>query len=117
MFLQCSYRFTGNTPGPKREACGVTTAMECFLLFITSALLDILLTQSNLYANQQRTAKNNCSPWTPIGHTEFMAFIGMNIAMGIIPLPSLDEYWSTDPIMAHAWFPTVMSRNRFRQIL
>lgn len=46
-----------------------------------------------------------------------MAFIGMNIAMGVIPLPSLDEYWSIDPIMAHAWFPTVMSRNRFRQIL
>ena len=38
-----------------------------------------------------------------------MAFIGMNIAMDIVSLPKLDQYWSTDPILSHPWFCTVMS--------
>ena len=46
-----------------------------------------------------------------------MAFIGMNIAMGVVSLPRLDQYWSTDPILSHPWFRTVMSRDRFREIL
>ena len=46
-----------------------------------------------------------------------MAFIGMNIAMGIVSLPKLDQYWSTDPILSHPWFRTIMSRDRFREIL
>ena len=46
-----------------------------------------------------------------------MAFIGINIAMGIVSFPTLDDYWSSDPILAHTWFRTVMSRNRLRQIL
>lgn len=46
-----------------------------------------------------------------------MAFIGINIAMGIISLPSLDDYWSTDPILSHSWFHMIMPRNLFCEIL
>lgn len=77
-----SHRFTGNAPGPKGEAWG---AMD----YVLQNYLNLLLTQSNLYANQQRIAKNDGSPWTPIGLTKLMAFIGLNMAMGVIPLPSL----------------------------
>ena len=31
-----------------------------------------------------------------------MVFIGINIAMGIKSLPSLNNFWSTDPILAHS---------------
>ena len=37
--------------------------------------------------------------------------------MGVISLHSLDDYWSTDPIISHPWFRCVLSWNRFRQIL
>lgn len=37
--------------------------------------------------------------------------------MGLISLPSLDDYWSTDPILSDDWFRTVFSCNHFHQIL
>ena len=66
---------------------------------------------------QQSAAKNHTSPWKPVTKDELMAFIPMNIAMGIVSLPKLDQYWSTDPILSHPWFRTVMSRDQFREIL
>ena len=63
---------------------------------------------------QQSAAKNHTSPWKPVTKDELMA---MNIAMGIVSLPKLDQYWSTDPILSHPWFRTVMSRDQFREIL
>lgn len=37
--------------------------------------------------------------------------------MGIISLPTMDDYWSMDPVLSHAWFRAVFSRNQFREIL
>ena len=109
--------YTGGTPGPINSAVGKVDPLECFHLFLTPEFYDDLLLQTNLYANQEREAHNDTTPLTPISREELMAFIGINIAMGIISLPTLNDYWSTDPILAHAWFRTIMSRNRFRQIL
>ena len=66
---------------------------------------------------KQSAAKNHTSPWKPVTKDELMAFIPMNIAMGIVSLPKLDQYWSTDPILSHPWFRTIMSRDQFREIL
>ena len=41
----------------------------------------------------------------------------MVIAMGVVSLPTLHDYWSTDTILSHPWFRTVMSRKRFNEIL
>jgi len=86
-------------------------------LFLTSDDYDEILTQTNLYADQQRAAKNDSSPWNPITKEELVAFIGVNIAMGVVQLPASDDYWSVNPILAHPWFRSVFSRFRFRQIL
>ena len=37
--------------------------------------------------------------------------------MDVVSLPSMDDYWSTNPILAHPWFHTILSHNRFREIL
>ena len=29
----------------------------------------------------------------------------------------MDDYWSTNPILAHPWFHTILSRDRFHEIL
>ena len=68
-----------------------------------------------MYAEQQRAAKNDNSPWSPITKEELMAFIGVIVAMGVVQLLSADDYWSIDPIIAHPWFRTIFTR--FRQIL
>ncbi len=41
----------------------------------------------------------------------------MNVAMGIVSLPELKNYWSTEPLLSHPWFRTVMPRDRFMEIL
>ena len=45
-----------------------------------------------------------------------MAFIGVNLAMGVVQLPSGDGYWSVNPMLAHPWFRSVFGRHCFRQI-
>ena len=38
-------------------------------------------------------AKNDTSPWNPITKEELLAFIGVNLAMGVVQLPLADDYW------------------------
>ena len=78
--------YSGGVPGPTGLALGVTNPVDCFHLFLSSDIYDELLVQTNLYADQQRAAKNDTSRWTPISKEELMAFIGINIAMGIVYL-------------------------------
>ena len=48
---------------------------------------------------------------------ELQAFIGLNIAMGMLHLPQVRDYWSTGEILATPLFPSIMSRDRFFKIL
>ena len=109
--------FSGNTAGPCGITVGATVPLKCFNLFIPLSFYDELLVQANLYADQQRLANNDTSRWNPITLNKSKAFIGITFAMGFISLPTINDYWSTDPIMSHSWFRAVMSRNRYRQIL
>ena len=80
-------------------------------------MFDEILVQTNLYATQQRLLKNITRPFTPVTKQELMAFIGLNLAMDIVKLPELRSYWATNPIIGHPWFHSVMSRDRFTEIL
>lgn len=84
---------------------------------MTSTDYDEILTQSNLYAEQQRAANNDNCTWDPFTKEEMIAFIGVNIAMGVVQLLVGDDYWSVNPILAHPWFQLIFSRHRFHQIL
>ena len=48
---------------------------------------------------------------------DLMAFIGLNIAMGMLHLPQIKDYWSTSQILCTPWFPSIMSRDQFITIL
>ena len=76
-------KFSGDLPNPKGIAIGVTDPLACFHLFLPHEVYDDILYQTNLYATQEKAKKGDTKPWTPITKPELMAFIGMNIAMGI----------------------------------
>ena len=76
--------YSGGTPGPIGSAVGVVDPVNCFHLFLPSDFYDELLVQ--IYADQQREAQSDTTPWTPITKDELLAFIGINIAMGIVKL-------------------------------
>ena len=114
--MPANFTFSGDLPGPKLEACDASTPTDCFDLFL-NMYYDELLCQTNLYVDQQRAAKGDTTPWTPISKEKLLTFIGINIAMGVVSLPSPDDYWSTNIVRSHPWFCAIMSRDRFRLIL
>jgi len=38
---------------------------------------------------------------------EQLAFIGMNMAMGLLRLPQINDYWYKIPILSTPWFPSI----------
>ena len=54
--------------------------------------------------------------WKTVENDEIRAFLGAVIAMGILNLPELKDYWSTKNICQVPWFPTVMTLNRSEMI-
>ena len=45
------------------------------------------------------------------------AWISLYLNMGLVTKPNLNSYWSTDPVLSSPFFPSLMSRTRFFQIL
>ena len=70
-------------PGPEGEACAGLSPIKCFRLFLPSLYINVLLFQTNLYADQQRASKNDNSHFDPIVNEELLAFIGINIVMDV----------------------------------
>lgn len=106
----------GANVGPAGIAVDVDDPLSCFHLFLPEELYDTILDQSNLYIRQQKAAKGDTTPFNPITKVELMAYIGIHIAMGIVSLPEIRSYWSTNPILGHPWFSSCMGRKRFMEI-
>ena len=61
-------------------------------------LIHHFVEQTNLYADQvYRSEKPPKTPWRVVSLEEMLAFLGMNIAMGVVNLPELHMYWWTNP--------------------
>ena len=58
-------------------------------------MLDNIVVQTNLYA-QQCIATKPDPGWNDTARDEMRAFIGLNMLMGIVVMPELHMYWSSD---------------------
>jgi hypothetical protein len=74
-------------------------------------VVDDILFQTNLYANQRE--RN----FLPLSREEFYGFVGINLIMGYHELPSLSDYWKADQDLAVPIVSSTLPRNRFAQIL
>ena len=101
------------TPGPSRQALQATTVMDMLNLFIPLALVQTWVDETNQYATEMRTRKPSRMKWVNVCVEELPAYIGMVIAMGLVNLPSALDYFSTEPILSHPWFPSILSWDRF----
>jgi len=77
------------------------------MLFFTTVLWNLLVFQTNLYYSQSVAVKPSLIEWV-VTVDEMMAFIDIVIAMGVVRLSEIDDYWATDPILQHPWFASVM---------
>ena len=84
------------------EICSLLTGLE--------ELLELIIEQSNLYANQN--GRNNTDT-----KEELKTFLGKNFVMAINKLPTIAEYWRVDNLISNDGIQNTMIQNRFREIL
>ena len=83
------------------------TLLLIFHVVFTTVLWNLLVFQTNLYYSQSVAVKPSLIEWV-VTVDEMMAFIDIVIAMGVVRLSEIDDYWATDPILQHPWFASVM---------
>lgn len=83
------------------------TPYNLFQEMFPDSLIDIIIFQTNLYAQQAQ------KPYTPATKQELKTFLGLNILMRIKRLPSYRDYWSTGPDLNDPFISKQMTVNRF----
>ena len=92
-----------------------TSPLEIFKLFFHHDLVCVLVEESNRYAKEVM-GDEKFSTWNPITGDEIKAFLGFSVFMGINRLPSLDDYWTRDPLLRYHPIASRITRDRFREI-
>ena len=90
-----------------------------FEMFWTVAMWLHLVTETNRYADQERQRKPpppSAPIWMPVTVREMKAFVGLCFAMGVLRLPSRNDYWRQTKWFLKTEFGKVMSRDRFNLI-
>ncbi|GBP28970.1 PiggyBac transposable element-derived protein 2 [Eumeta japonica] len=89
------------------------TLLTPFDIFCAATNFDDLV--HYIVSESVRYAHQNGREFT-IEPEEMKAFFGMNLVMGYHVLPSLRDYWSTEPDMGVPFISNVMPRARFEEI-
>jgi hypothetical protein len=93
--------------------------MDYFSLFFSDELLNNVV-ETNRYA-RQKISEHHLSPrsiWSrsDLSVPEMKAFLGLIINMGLMSLPDIKDYWSSEWITQIKFVGDVMSRDRFQHI-
>lgn len=89
-----------------------TRPVTYFELFFDVEVMDNIMIQTNKYAEQE-----NARNWTPVTVNELKAFLGIIIQMGIHVLPTIEDYWSSNPLLQVVEIAETMTLQRFQKIL
>ncbi|KAG5870953.1 hypothetical protein JTB14_037378 [Gonioctena quinquepunctata] len=94
-----------------------TTPFDFFKLFVTDDLVDLMVEETNRYADDlkssNRIEKARIKLWQPVAKNEIYKFFAVVLAMGIVDLPKTNLYWSKD----NEFISKCLSRDRFLLIL
>ena len=85
------------------------TPLQYVSMFITTALLDIVVEQTNIYSFQTIQKSIDTK------HAETMYLIGISIKMGILQLSYYKLYWSQE--LPCSRIADVMPRNHYQELL
>jgi hypothetical protein len=115
-----SYTFTKNA-GLQFNLLPEAEPMDCSILFFNDELLNNIVIGTTRYARHriaelQLDPRSIWSKWSDVSVPEMKAFLGLIINMGLISLPDIKYYWSSERKTQIKFFGNVMSRNRFLQI-
>jgi hypothetical protein len=110
-----AYTFTKNV-GPQFNLLPDAEPMDYFILFFNDELLNNIVVESKRYA-RHKIAELQLIPWSDVSVPEVKSFLDLIINMGLIPLPNIKDYWSSERKTEIIFFCDVMSRDRFLQTI
>lgn len=118
---QKQFTFSSN-PGLKITIPTDFTAWNCLNLFLTNEIIDLIVVETNRNAEQflsknQLTKSSRFVKWVPTEAKEIKKFFGLLIWMGLVQMPTLEDYWSQNIRYKTNVAQKTMSRNRFQSIL
>jgi hypothetical protein len=112
--------FTGN-PAVQFAVQNGTNMMKYVDNYITPELIQIVVNQTNLYAQQEIatvprpvTKHARSEQWKPVTIYEMKKSLGLMFLTGVIRKPKLEWYWSARGILLTPIFSPAMSRNIFQ---
>ena len=115
--------FTGSR-GLKVQLPDNPDIIDFVKLFFNDEDFKILTEETNRYANEylQQSELRHYSrlkrwPSAGVSCDDLKCFIALTIAMGLTVQEDLGEYWSTDPVVQTPFYPSIMSRDFFMNIL
>jgi hypothetical protein len=79
-----------------------------FHLIFTQSFFDACLK----WTNDELSGKGK----SKVSKDKFMAYVGLEIAMSLVPLNSIAQYWESKTFSGHEDFKKTMSRNDFQEI-
>jgi hypothetical protein len=95
-----AYTFTKNA-GPQFHLLPDAEPMNNFNLFFNDELLNNIVAETNRYARHKiselhRSQRSIWSRWSDVSVPEIREFLGLIINMGLMPLPDVKDYWSSE---------------------
>lgn len=121
-FTECP----GLKPYSLRHTMAKSKPEDFYSLIVPDSLFHDVAIETNRFAAQtitKLTSKNlikrgsRLVNWSDTNQDEIKRFFGLILFMGIVRLPKLADYWSTDLLISQSFPRTVMSRNRFEILL
>lgn len=99
-----------------RSDIDVENPYDLFTMFLSSDILDLMVTETNRYAND-KVSKGQLMKWSNTCAEEIKKFLSILMLMGIDRLPDIRLYWSNDDMFGNAFVKRIMSRDRFLTLL
>jgi hypothetical protein len=101
--------------------CQMDLPMDYFCVPSNHELSNSIVTETNRYVRDkimelQLSPKSIWSWWSDVSLPEMKTFLGLIIHMGLIPLPNIKVYWSTEWTTQMKFFTDIMSKDPFLQI-
>lgn len=99
------------------------TPLQTFSKIVDDEVLNLIVTETNRYAHQCLSIRRPSSSrrpniWKTTDKEEMKKILTLLLWMGLVPIGSLKEYWSTTSQVYQFNFPhNMMSRNRFQELL
>lgn len=94
-------------------------SMGMNILQFVLAFLPMVFLEEVVIPSMNEYGATQLHPWTNVTKAELLRFIGINMYMTLVSMPTREHYWSKEPPVP---FPTAnlgqyMSRDRYKQLL